>query len=58
MSIGLPGTAATHRRVKGEGTMTVAVPFNGTGAKHKVTAHVTFTPTAGNRSTVKFAVRR
>ena len=57
VSVSLPGTAVTHERVRGEGDMTVTVPFGGAGGKHKLTAHVTFTPTAGNRSTVKFAVR-
>ena len=57
VSISLPGTAVTHRRVRGEGDMTVAVPFSGPAASARLTAHVTFTPTAGNRSTVKFAVR-
>ncbi len=57
VSISLPGTAAMHKRVRGEGDMTVAVPINGAAGKHKVTAHVTFTPTAGNRSALKFAVR-
>ena len=58
VSISLPGMGVTQRRVKGEGNMTVAVPFNGTAAKHEVTAHVTFRAAGGHSpSVVKFAVR-
>ena len=57
VSVTMRGARVTHRRVRGEGAITILVPVGGLHGRHKRSVHVSFTPAAGHRSVVKFTVR-